>query len=274
MRQGDVRRQSILALGLLLGLLTSLPTAAHYLGLAKKLVEPESFTVGIALTGRPFSYREDGQLLGFEIAVAKAVADAHGLDLKVVQLPRAALLDALRQGEVDAVNTPALPPGSDGVATVPYLKFGDHVMVLKGNPFRIQGVNDLSGRTAATTAGSTAETYAANINKQLIADGRDPMNVHSFPYQRDTHFPVSMGHAAAYFVQTVSAVGTTQDAESRTRLIEGMFQPSREVGFAVAAQNEDVFHGVEHAIAAMVATGKYERIRRRYDLPAELSPFR
>jgi len=259
---------------LLLGLLTCLPASAHYLRLAEKLVEPGSLTVGIALTGRPFSYREDGKVRGFETAMAKAVADAHGLELKIVQLPRASLLDALRRGEVDAVNSPALSPGRDGVATIPYLRFGDHAMVLKGNPFRIQGLNDLSGRTAAATAGSTAESYAANINKRLIADGRDPMNVHSFPYQRDTHFPVSMGHAAAYFIQTVSAVGITQDAESRTRLIEGMFQPSREVGFAVAAQNDVVFHAVEHAIAAMVATGKYERIRKQYDLPAELSPFR
>ena len=273
-RQGDDRRKSILALGLLLGLLTSLPTAAHYLRLAETLVEPDHFTVGIALTGRPFAYREDGQVHGFELALASAVADAHGLELKVVQLPRAALLDALLQGEVDAVNTPALPAESNGVITIPYLRVGDHVMVLKGNPFRVHGAKDLSGRTVAATTGSTAESYAANINKQLITDGHDPMNVHSFPYQRDAHFPVSMGHAAAYFIQTVSAVGITQDAESRTRLVEGMFQPSREVGFAVAARNDDIFHAVEHAIAAMVATGKYERIRKQYDLPAELSPFR
>jgi ABC-type amino acid transport substrate-binding protein len=273
-RQGDVRRKSILALGLLLGLLTSLPTAGHYLRLGEELVESDHFTVGIALTGRPFAYREEGRVRGFEIAVARAVADAHGLDLKIVQLPRARLLEALLRGEVDAVNTMALPPGSDGATIIPYLQVGDHVMVLKGNPFRVHAVKDLSGRTVATTSGSTAESYAANINEQLITAGREPMNVHSFPYQRDTHFPVSMGHAAAYFIQTVSAVGITQDAESRTRLIEGMFQPSREVGFAVATRNDDIFHAVEHAIAAMVATGKYERIRKQYDLPAELSPFR
>ena len=82
-----------------------------------------------------------------------------------------------------------------------------------------------------------------------------------------------MGHAAAYFIQTVSAVGISQDPESRTRLVEGLFEPTREVGFAVADRNDDLVHAVEHAIAAMLATGRYERVRVESGVPEELSPF-
>ena len=45
------------------------------------------------------------------------------------------------------------------------------------------------------------------------------------------------------------------------------------VGVAVLAENENILHALEHAIAAMVATGKYERLRKEHGLPAELSPF-
>ena len=267
------KQASLRAAGLIMGLLVSLGAAAHYLRLESELVVPGTFTVGIALTGRPFAWREDGRLRGFEIAVASAIADSHGLALEVVQLPRSGLLQALLNGEVDAVNTLALADTGARVATLPYLRVGDHVMVLKGNPFRIRELQDLSGRTVAATSGSSAESYAASVNDQLIAAGHEAMNIHTFPYQRDAHFPVSMGHAVAYFIQTVSAVGISQDPESRTRLVEGMFKPSREVGFAVATENVDLVHAVEHAIAAMVATGRYERARQEYGLPAMLSPF-
>ena len=52
------------------------------------------------------------------------------------------------------------------------------------------------------------------------------------------------------------------------------FRPVREVGFAIRKDNEKLHHAVEHAVAAMVATGKYRRLREAYDLPVELSPYR
>jgi ABC-type amino acid transport substrate-binding protein len=100
------------------------------------------------------------------------------------------------------------------------------------------------------------------------------MNIHSFPDQRYTHVPVSIGHAVAYFVQTVSAVGVTQDPDARVRLVEGSFQPLREVGFGVRMGNDNIWHAVEHAVAAMVATGNYKRLRAKYGLPIDLSPYR
>ncbi len=100
------------------------------------------------------------------------------------------------------------------------------------------------------------------------------MNIHSFSDQRYSHVPVSIGHPVAYFVQTVSAVGVTQDPDARVRLVEGSFQPLREVGFGVRMGNDNIWHAVEHAVAAMVATGNYKRLRAKYGLPIDLSPYR
>ena len=83
-----------------------------------------------------------------------------------------------------------------------------------------------------------------------------------------------MGHAQGYFIQTVSAVAVDADPDSRNRMVEGVFQPVREVGFAIRVDNDKLHHAVEHAVAAMVATGKYRRLRESYELPVELSPYR
>lgn len=265
-----------LALGLLLALAG--PLAAHYVRLAPALVERGSLTVGLALGGAPFSYRQDGVLRGFEVAIAEATAAAHGLDLKLRVLPRGKLLDALRDRQVDAVATLALPadgpPDNHGATTLPYLVAGDHMMVLRGNPFRVEGPGDLGGRTVSVTSGSSAERFAHDISRRLVADGEAPMDIHSMPDQRFTHFPVSMGHAAAYFVQTVSAVAASRDPESRSRLVPGVFQPTREIGFALLPDNEILIHAIEHALAATVATGKYRALLEAHDLPEELSAFK
>ena len=253
---------------------TAGPAAAHYVDLQGALVRDGTLTFGIALTGRPFAYRQDGAALGFELDVGRAVAEAHGLQLDPVQLPRGRLAAALAGGQVDTVNTLALASPPADLITVPYLVAGDHVMVLRGNPFRVRTVADLTGRTVSVTAGTSAERYARAVNRDLVEAGRAAMVVHSFPDQRHTHFPVSIGHAAAYFLATVSAVAIDRDPDSRNRLLPGAFRPVREVGFAIRPGDTMIHHAILHAVAAMVATGKFNRLMARYGLPAELSPYR
>ena len=267
------RRFRTLAL-VLLAFLAAPAAEAHYVDLNRALHSENTLTVGIALTGQSFAYKRDGRLRGFEIEMARAVAEAHGLALELVRLPRARLADALAAGEVDVANTLAFEAEMPGTRTVPYLVVGDHLMVLRGNPFRIREVDDLSGRVVSVTSGSSAERFAHDLNRAFEEAGRAPMHVHSFPEDRWTHFPVSMGHAQGYFTRTVSAVAVSADPESRNRLVEGVFRPLREVGFAIRADNDKLHHAVEHAVAAMVATGKYRRLREAHELPVDLSPYR
>ena len=267
------RRLRTLAL-VLLALVAAPAASAHYVDLNEALHSENTLTVGIALTGQPFAHKRDGVLRGFEVDMAKAVAEAHGLALELVRLPRGKLEAALAAGEVDVANTLAMEAEPADIETVPYLVVGDHLMVLRGNPFRIREVDDLSGRVTSVTSGSSAERFAHDLNREFEEAGRAPMHVHSFPEDRWTHFPVSMGHAQGYFIETVSAVAVDADPDSRNRLVEGVFRPVREVGFAIRADNDKLHHAVEHAVAAMVATGKYRRLREAYGLPVELSPYR
>ena len=268
------RRRALLT-GLAAGAVAAQPALAHYVNLRGQVVEDGKLTVGIALTGRPFAFREDGQLRGFELEFAAAVAHSRGLELKAVQVPRARLVETLLAGEVDLVNSFAFPGAApDGIATVPYMAVGDHVMILRGNPFRIRRLEDLAGHTVSATMGTSAETFARELNRRFLAEGRAAMDIHTFPNQRDTHFPVSMGHAAAYFVASHSALVPTLDPDSRVRLFDGAFRPVREVGFALKAGQADLLDAVEHAIAAKVASGHYDRLRAAHGIPDELSLFR
>ena len=263
---------------LLLLLVLAVPLAsarAHYIKLRGNLVEDGVLTFGVALTGRPFAYRLDGRLRGFEIDWAAEVAHSRGLELKPVQMHRARLIEALGAGEVDLVNSFMLDEAAlESIALLPYLVIGDHMMVLKANPFRIRGPADLAGRVVSATAGTTGEIFAREINEGFIAEGRPPMRIHAFANHRDTHFPVSMGHAAAYFISTRSALTPSLDPESRVHLLQGAFRPRREVGFALREDNGVLYDAVEHAIAAKAANGAYGRLRAKHGLPAELSPFR
>lgn len=268
-----MRASFCLCLFLLLGL-TPPDAAGHYVKLDPELVQKGTLTVGLGLSGRPFAYREGGEVKGFEVEIAKAVAAAHGLKLEIKQLPRAKLRAALESGEVDTVNTLPMKDKAAGLVMLPYLAVGDHMIRLRGNPFRVEGAEDLAGRTVAVTSGTSAESFARSLNADLEAAGRSSMRIHSFPNHRHTHIPVSMGHAAAYFVHTVSAIAVSRDPESRMELVEGVFMAEREIGFAVREKGSNIYHAIEHALAGAVATGKYDRILEDSGLPLDLSIFK
>lgn len=250
------------------------PAAAHYVELGNETATRDVLIMGVAMDGRPFAYRRDGAAVGFQVALARAIAESAGIAFRTVAVPRDGRADALRQGKVDLVNSsPSGSGATTGVALIPTLAVGDHMMVLRGNPYGMQTVDDLAGQTAAVTAGSTAEAFAHAIDAEFRAAGRRAMHIHSFPSLRWTTFPVTMGHAQAYFVETRSAVTASQDPESRVRLVEGAFRPSGEIGFLVEAERDQLLDALRHGVARMVATSRYAKLLADYGLPPELSAY-
>jgi ABC-type amino acid transport substrate-binding protein len=267
----------------LLGLLSTVivaagtigPAPAHMAELRELVLRPGTLTLGLGLAGRPLSYRQDGVVAGFEVELARAVAESALLTLDVVTLPRDGLMEALAARRVDLIATGALAdPAPTGLAVVPYLNVGDHMLVLRGNPFRVRGTDDLSGGIVSVTMGSTAEKFAREINRRFVADGRAPVHIHSFPHQRFTPFPVIMGHAQAYFVPTATALIAARDPAGKAMLVEGAFRATHEVGFGVRAEDRDMVEALRHGIARMISSGTYDRLRAAHGLPAELSPYR
>lgn len=60
-------------------------------------------TFGTATDMQPFAYLEDGQYVGFDIELAKRVAKAMDMDLKVVNMEFDKLIPALLAGDVDFI---------------------------------------------------------------------------------------------------------------------------------------------------------------------------
>lgn len=69
-----------------------------------RIVKNNELRVGMSGSQPPFSVKsKSGDLIGYEVDVAKLLANAMGVELNLVQKPFGELLDALTAGEVDVV---------------------------------------------------------------------------------------------------------------------------------------------------------------------------
>ena len=78
--------------------------AAEDAPVLSRIVKAGEFRVGVSGNQPPFVVKDkSGELIGFEVDLANLLADAMGVELKLVEKPFAQLLPALETGEVDAV---------------------------------------------------------------------------------------------------------------------------------------------------------------------------
>ena len=106
-----------------------------------------------------------GELEGFEVDLAKALADALGVGLEMKQTSDAIRIPSLLQGAVDleiATMTHTRERDKQIDFSITYFVTGQRVMVRKGSP--IKSVKDLSGKKVGTAKGSTSEQNLMKAN--------------------------------------------------------------------------------------------------------------
>jgi ABC-type amino acid transport substrate-binding protein len=97
------RLVTILALSVAV-LLGGLASAADSSSTLSRIVEKKEVRVGMSGSQPPFVMKDkSGEMMGFEVDLAKALAAAMDVKLKIVAKPFAELLPALERGEVDMV---------------------------------------------------------------------------------------------------------------------------------------------------------------------------
>lgn len=164
-----------LCLALLLGLSSPAP-AADSSPVLSRIVDKGELRVGMSGTQPPFTVMsKDGQLIGYEVELAGALAGAMGVELKIVQKPFGQLLSALEAGEVDVVMSgmTMTPERNLKAAFVgPYVLSGKSILTKDKTLAAIEeaGEIDKSSITLTALENSTSQKFVETLmpNAKLI----------------------------------------------------------------------------------------------------------
>jgi polar amino acid transport system substrate-binding protein len=121
----------------------------------------ETYVVGLDDTFAPMGFRDaDGNIVGFDIDLANAVADLYGWELEYQPIDWAMKETELNSGNIDMIwNGYGITPEREEMVlfSEPYIESGQVVISKKGSD--IEQISDLAGKTIATQSGSTALTF-------------------------------------------------------------------------------------------------------------------
>jgi polar amino acid transport system substrate-binding protein len=225
-----------------------------------RIVENQEVRIGMSGNQPPFTVRsKTGQLIGFEVDVAKNLAAAMGVKLKLVQKPFAELLPALERGEVDLVMSgmTMTPERSLNFSFAgPYYVSGKSILTKSKELAGLSQAADFNkeGLTLVALEGSTSQAFIKNIltESKLL----------SAPNYGAAVKMIGDGKADAMVADLPAIVVILARNPSRDLMAAGALLTMEPIGVALPAGDQQLETLITGLLSAMESTGK---IKERAD---------
>ncbi|WP_421593209.1 transporter substrate-binding domain-containing protein [Shinella sp. M27] len=217
----------------------------------------------------PMEYYEnpgDKDLVGFEIDVMDAIAKRWGAKAEYVVGDFKGLLPSLDSKRCDLVAsgimiTPARLEKYDGI---PY--FGSHVvLVTAASDTETKVPGDVSGKVMAIEAGTTYEKTVADLNAELEAAGKAPIQAQTYPSASGVIEQILVGRATATITQDTTAAYRMLQVPGRLA-IPYTYEESENYGIYLRKSDGDR-QMLKDAIEALQASGEMKAFLQKWNLP-------
>ena len=134
-----------------------------------RIIKSGELRVGTSGSQPPFTMKsKDGQLMGYEIELAKLLTDAMNLKLKFVEKPFSQLLEALEKGEIDVIMSGmTITPERNLKATFvgPYIVSGKSILAKSKRLSALDEMDEINRPTIKVAAleGSTSQRFVEKL---------------------------------------------------------------------------------------------------------------
>lgn len=214
--------------------------------------------------GPPASYVKNGQHLGSDMDIARAVAKEMGVTASIRTISFNTVIPSIESGNCDAYigGMSDTPQRARQVHFTDYSKVGDQILVPKGNPHHIHSLESLSGLTVAVVLGATEGPALQAENKKLAAAGKKPIVVRTFEGGSAANEALLTGQVDATDQSFPALLAYVATAAGRGRFQFALPHQVDTYHWAIASKKNDVALGnaFQQAISKIYKDGSMRQI--------------
>ncbi|GIF41062.1 ABC transporter substrate-binding protein [Actinoplanes xinjiangensis] len=215
-------------------------------------------------------FAADGRtIIGFEPDLAAALGQVLGVRVEMVVGVFNTALDEVSAGTYDGVLSSMTDTEDrrDKADFVNYFSTGTSILVQRGNPKGIAGLDDLCGHAVATEKGTYQETMLVQAAKKC---GTAPLRIISLPTNADALVELRLGRVVAALQDYPPASYLASDERtsaffqlaSNEQYEPGLF------GIAVDRRNAALRDCLRDALQRLIDSGTYGDLLARWELTA------
>lgn len=215
--------------------------------------------VGTERDYAPFGFRDtDGNLVGFDIDLMKAIEQETGLQVEFVEVPWPVIVAFLEEGtsdSFDAVLESITPEAQQVLAfSNPYFNAGQRIAVQKGST--IAAPPDLEGKRIGVEEDSVGETW---VQENIAAQESI-----SYVTIREALDALSRGEVDAVIHDNPALAYITSASPDMELVLVGPLLTSEHYGIAVQQSFADKLPAINQGLATIRASGEYDRIYQKW----------
>ena len=224
-----------------------------------------------SITNSPpmISYAADGTTLqGAIVDLAAAMSQQMGRTIVFKAIPFNGLLPAMQAKNIDITFTLMndTPERQKVIDFVDFFNLGTKLLVKKGNPEHIDGLDTLCGKTVSTVQGSTQVTLVSEADAACKKAGKPPIENLQYAQPADARLQVQTGRVAVFFGNSpvmVYLARTAGDGKVFDVVPNREYQPVP-LGIGVAKDNTALRDALQNALNALIADGSYLKILEKH----------
>jgi polar amino acid transport system substrate-binding protein len=213
------------------------------------------------------SYGPGHEPEGSDIDIGTEIAKRLGLEVVWKNTAFAGIIPALESRNCDAILSQLFdkPERRKVVDFVDYMKSGQALLVPKGNPQGVTGMDSLCGKKVASETGTTIADLVRAQSKKCEGAGKPPITLRLFLRDSDALQQLGLKQVDVYgtTTETVSFVSKRQPDQ-----FEIAGKPFGEIlcGIATRKDNKQLHDAIAKAFASMQADGSYSKILAKWNL--------
>jgi len=206
----------------------------------------------------PYCFIQNGEIVGFDIDVAKEVCHRLDKEISLKDMPFDALIPELALGTVDFVAagmSPTVERAKRVLFTQPYVIGDPLVIVTMAKPLTLE---ELVGKTVVVNEGYTSDLFLSK---------KEGMHLVRLANPADAFLALDSGRADAFVTAKSSFESFLRQNPNSQYVISKIDDTDQECALAVSKLHPDLLVHIQKALDAMETDGTIEKFKKTWMLP-------
>ncbi|OIQ78377.1 glutamine-binding periplasmic protein precursor [mine drainage metagenome] len=210
---------------------------------------------------------KDGKtVVGMDVDIGHAIGKILGLKLKFENASFDSIIPALQSGKYDVgmSSFSDTKKREEVVDFVTYFSAGTSFYVKAHSDLKVNGLDDLCGKSVAIEKGTTQVDDANAQSKKCTDAGKQAVTLLVFPDQNGANLAIASGRAQAGLADSPVAAWIVKESRNQFKLTGAAYNT---VSYGVAVpKGSDLAAPLHEAINQLIKSGEYANILRKWGI--------
>lgn len=213
--------------------------------------------VGTSPTYPPFESEKDGELVGFDIALIKEIAELEGFEVEMSTMQFDGLIPALKTGQIDVlVGAVSITDQRMEAVNFSNAYYESGLSILTKSDSGISGFDDLKGKLIGVQKGTSAYNY-------MMENGIEDKNIKQYADISTAYNTLENGGIDAVLYDNPSNINYLNEQETDAEIV-GEILNGEYYGIALNKSKTELLSKINDGLAKLQENGDYEKLFDEY----------